>query len=409
MFTILSLRLRKNIDFIASFFRDAAIIGFVFLFSLLQASNGGGITSFTVLALVFALDTAFYGQPTFTFWNFLRVNASPVSSFYGSSPWHYYFSQALPVLCTTSLPFVLHGCFLAVKKGEVKLTIIAGCIGWTMAIYSLLGHKEWRFLHPVLPMLHLLGARSLLELYNRSAEGDRSRQVSSRTKRSMKLSIRTRHLVLLLLSVPASIYVILFHCTGQIMVMSYLRNLPVDDSTTIGFLMPCHSTPWQAYLHRPDLAHPGKMWALGCEPPLGYVRCDVPASVLTHFSCRIKDHANYRDQTDVFFESPVAYLQSHFPPRVNNSFPPSPSPISVPDASFVSSLAAIELRGGLWDLGWRHEWPKYLVMFGALLNEPGILPLLQERGYHEVWKGGWEWEGEGKRKGGVRVWHHGTS
>lgn len=46
-------------------------------------------------------------------------------------------------------------------------------------------------------------------------------------------------------------------------------------------------------------------------------------------------------------------------------------------------------------------------MFGALLSEPGILPMLQEKGYREVWKGGWEWEGEGKRKGGVRVWQHG--
>jgi len=81
----------------------------------------------------------------------------------------------------------------------------------------------------------------------------------------------------------------------------------------------------------------------------------------------------------------------------------------VPGGSFASSLTAIELRGGLWDLGWRHEWPKYLVMFGALLSESGILPLLQERGYHEVWKGGREWEGEGKRKGGVRVWQHGIS
>ncbi|KAL4067708.1 glycosyltransferase family 22 protein [Scleroderma citrinum] len=372
MFAILLLRLRKTPGLVVSFLRDATTIGF------------------TVLALIFALDTAFYGQPTLTLWNFLRVNASSVSSFYGSSPWHYYFSQALPVLCTTSLPFVLHGCYLLAKHGEVKLKILAGCVGWTIAIYSLLGHKEWRFLHPVLPMLHILGARSLLELYHRSAEVDRSQQAGSRTKRRARLPIRTRDLVLLLLSVPASIYVTLFHCTGQITVMTYLRNLPVDDSTTIGFLMPCHSTPWQAYLHRPDLAHPGKMWALGCEPPLG-----------------VQDHARYRDQTDVFFASPVAYLQSHFPVQVNTSFPPSPYPSSVPDASFVSSVSAIELHKRSWDLGWQHEWPKYIVIFGALLGEPGILPLFQGKGYHEVWKGGWEWEGEGKRQKGVRVWQHG--
>lgn len=240
---------------------------------MFHGSDRRDAISFTILALTFALDTAFYGRPTLTFWNFLHVNASPVSLFYGSSPWHYYFSQALPILCTTSLPFVFHGCFLAVKKGEVKLKIVAGCIGWTMTVYSLSGHKEWRFLHPLLPMLHLLGARSLLELYNRFAEGNRSQLSSNRPKRPVVLSIRTRDLVFLLLSAPASIYVVLFHCTGQLSVMTYLRNLPVDNSTTVGFLMPCHSTPWQAYLHRPDLADPGKMWALGCEPPLGYLRC----------------------------------------------------------------------------------------------------------------------------------------
>lgn len=371
IFSVLSLQLRSHPRRLIIFTRDAVVIGAI------------------VLTVSFVLDTLFYGQPTLTLLNFLCVNASPVSSFYGSSPWHYYLLQAIPILCTTSLPFVLHGCLLAVKKSEVKLKILTGCVAWTIGVYSLLGHKEWRFLHPLLPMLHVLGARSLGELYNHDPQAHRSRR-PSKTKQ-LGPPLRTCYLVLLLLPVPASVYVTFFHCTGQIEVMSYLRALPVDVSTTIGFLMPCHSTPWQAYLHRPDLAHPGKMWALGCEPPL-----------------MVRDKARYKDQTDLFFESPKAYMLSHFPPEVDPSFPPSPFPSSIPDQSFVSTLAAMESHNNSWDMGWRHEWPKYIVMFGALLREPNVLSLLQEKGYREIWKGGREWDGDERRKGGVRVWEHGT-
>ena len=65
------------------------------------------------------------------------------------------------------------------------------------------------------------------------------------------------------------IYVTFFHGRAQVAVMHYLRSLPPANLTSVGFLMPCHSTPWQAYLHRADLVEEGRMWALGCEPPLG--------------------------------------------------------------------------------------------------------------------------------------------
>lgn len=121
---------------------------------------------------VFVLDSAFYGKPTLSLLNFLRVNASPVSLFYGSSPWHYYLSQALPILCSTSLPFVLHGMHLAVQNNEKNLKTMFGCIFWTLVVFSLVGHKEWRFLHPLLPMLHIFASRSLVELYHRSAKAE---------------------------------------------------------------------------------------------------------------------------------------------------------------------------------------------------------------------------------------------
>ncbi|KIL00916.1 glycosyltransferase family 22 protein [Paxillus rubicundulus Ve08.2h10] len=389
MFALLFWRLRTNTKLLVRTLLDCAIIGF------------------TAILGIFALDTWFYGRPTLTLLNFLRVNASPVSSFYGSSPWHYYLSQALPILCTTTLPFVLHGLWLAFREDEAKLRILAGCIGWTVFVYSLMGHKEWRFLHPLLPIMHIFATRSIVQLALRDVEVGHSKRASSNFTGQSLFRRRIVISAILSLSIPASVYVVFFHCTGQIKVMSFLRRAPVDNSTTIGFLMPCHSTPWQAYLHRPDLAEPGRMWALGCEPPLGYAE---PPSSLTDSTegdeSSLGAHAKYKDQTDVFFESPISYIKNHFPARVDHTFPPSPYPSSVPNATFIQTIQTVKTQSGSWDLGWRHEWPRYIVCFGALLEEPGMRALFNGNGYLEVWKGGWDWEGEGKRRGGVRVWEY---
>lgn len=272
MFVILFWRARRNAKLLASILRDAVCIGCVPLALHSRKLSFDVSPSSAVLLAVFTLDTWFYGRPTLTLKNFLLVNASPVSSFYGSNPWHYYIVQALPILCMSALPFVLHGLQLAFAKHGSKLHIMAGCIGWTVSVYSFIGHKEWRFLHPLLPMMHILAAESIVQLIQ-GQEVRHARPIS----RSPATWRRLQFIIplILVLSIPASIYVMFFHCTSQIEVMSFLRQLPVDNSTTIGFLMPCHSTPWQAYLHRPDLAQPGRMWALGCEPPLGYVRCFI--------------------------------------------------------------------------------------------------------------------------------------
>jgi len=284
MFGLLTRRLKFRSSHTFAVVRDCAIIGFVAsIHCCAKQIVTCDVHSSLTLVAIFALDSAFYGRPTLSLVNFLQVNASSVSSFYGSSPWHYYLLQALPVLCSTSLPFVLHGMRLALKNDEVKMKTMLGCIIWTLAVFSCIGHKEWRFLHPLLPMLHIFASRSLVELYHRSAEAEIDPQKHERNSAAKRvaifpLPIRTRDLCLLLLAIPASIYVVFFHCVGQLQVMSYLRSLPPENLTSVGFLTPCHSTPWQAYLHRPELALPGRMWALGCEPPLGYVNHIVSIS-----------------------------------------------------------------------------------------------------------------------------------
>lgn len=137
-----------------------------------------------------------------------------------------------------------------------------GLIAWTIGIYSLAGHKEWRFIHPLLPLLHILAATSLVYLYDAKATR------TGLPKKSRVFPIRKLHLCLLLLNLPAIYYVARVHGRAQIEVMHYLRSLPPSEVRSAGFLMPCHSTPWQAYLHLHSLADDGKLWAIGCEPPL---------------------------------------------------------------------------------------------------------------------------------------------
>ncbi|KAJ7444883.1 glycosyltransferase family 22 protein [Mycena latifolia] len=350
--------------------------------SFLAIIQDGVIISAATVSGIFALDSLYYGTPTFTPLNFLATNLSSVSLFYGGNTWHYYLSQAVPIMCTTSLPFVLREVWLILRGREsAALGTMLGCVAWTIGIYSLSGHKEWRFIHPLLPMLHVFAAKAS---YDMSTSALKTR-INDPSKRPLPL--QRRILITLLISLPISCYIALLYCSAPIQVMSFIRSLPREElQNGVGFLMPCHSTPGHAYLHRKELAD-GRMWALGCEPPL-----------------QDQDLASYRDQTTLFFASPYTYLEERFPQAVDPAFPLSPFPTSVPGALEHSTAAPGQYP-------WAHAWPQYLVFFGALLQEEGVQKLLEQRGYANVWSAGRAWEGDSdERKGGVQVWKYmGTS
>lgn len=140
--------------------------------------------------------------------------------------------------------------------------LLLGVIIWTMGAYSLLGHKEWRFIHPLVPLFHILAAKSLVD---RSS----STPAAKSKLKTRRLPVHKAFIGLVLATLPVSLWIMLVHCSGPLSVMSFIRNIPEDElqGGVVGLLMPCHSTPGHAYLHRPQLAHDG-LWALGCEPPL---------------------------------------------------------------------------------------------------------------------------------------------
>lgn len=156
-----------------------------------------------------------------------------------------------------------------IEPATRRLKVLLGCVIWTLGVYSMAGHKEWRFLHPLLPLLHILAAKSLVDTYEASCpKVDTMKQPQLQKESGTWLPVRPKHMWLILSAIPAALYIVLFHSSAQISVMSYLRSVPTEELRSVGFLMPCHSTPWQAYLHRPHLSEYGRLWALGCEPPL---------------------------------------------------------------------------------------------------------------------------------------------
>lgn len=64
--------------------------------------------------------------------NFIKFNILyGVADFYGSHPWHWYFSQGFAVVIGPHLPFFLHGCSLAFRKYRILLATVL----WTIVVY----------------------------------------------------------------------------------------------------------------------------------------------------------------------------------------------------------------------------------------------------------------------------------
>lgn len=226
--------------------------------------------SLSCVGLCLSIDSWFYGRLTFTPLNFLRVNVvQQISLFYGANPWHFYFTQALPFNMLAMLPFTLHGCWLLLGSRDHRSaasTAVRAALS-TIVVLSILSHKEFRFIQPLLPILHCASAYSLVNGRTEQPVIDSFNWLPNVKKRDVKL--------MLFINIPAALFFICIHQKGQVTIADYIRHSPAGTIQSFGFLMPCHSTPWQSYIHRPDLevtdvksGYGGKLWALTCEPPL---------------------------------------------------------------------------------------------------------------------------------------------
>ncbi|KAH8730087.1 Alg9-like mannosyltransferase family-domain-containing protein [Phaeosphaeriaceae sp. PMI808] len=341
---------------------------------------------FLVLAASGLCDRLYYGVWTLPPVRFLYFNiAQSLAVFYGKNRADYYFTEGLPLLLTTAIPFAIVGIWKVLqgqeswhepKEGsqstsspapklihDVTQLRILGRLAWTSIIttvtLSLISHKEVRFLYPLLPFLHVIAAGPLTTFLPCNAPLNRKAIIA----------------FLLLTNIFIGGYLSTIHQRGVIDVLSYLRHkheshttlssphpTPIPNTTT-AFLMPCHSTPWRSHLIHSELS----AWSLTCEPPL-----HIPLP-LRH---------TYLDEADEFYLNPggpARWLRDNM-------------------ESIDTITAAGSRSGRHWarqdpkfKAKFRRTWPRYLVFFAQL---EGTMEGGFNSHFHDDWR----------RVGDVVVW-----
>ncbi|KAL4706419.1 hypothetical protein ACJJTC_010902 [Scirpophaga incertulas] len=199
---------------------------------------------------IVALDSYFHGSLIVTPWEFFRFNIlHDIASFYGQHPWHWYLLQGIPaVLGINLVPVLLAiiGVLRRPKENKVRMLFLVA-ITIHIAMYSLIPHKEFRFVLPLLPLFLYL-AQDVIVPWSRKAK---------------KWQLYIVATLILLGNVVPAMYFGLIHQAGTLKVMPLLRDAIPHNRTSVLFLMPCHSTPLYSHLHINVTTR-----YLKCEPPL---------------------------------------------------------------------------------------------------------------------------------------------
>ena len=344
-------------------------------------------------------DRLYYGSWTLPPVRFFYVNViQSLAGFYGQNNWHYYLTQGYPLLLTTALPFTLPGIYSAFAGQPISkqpspnggILHQLACISLVVpAFLSLLSHKEVRFIYPILPCLHVLTAPGLVFYFGPAIDDNSSNFDLSRASIFMR---RILLACLLSINVLIATYTTMVHAQGALAVINYLRHQYsihyVSDSVhqsdsdimTVGFLMPCHSTPWRSHLVFSGI----DAWALRCEPPLNMTS---------------DEKSLYLDEADQFYADPTLWLRSNMarhPPRPKKLFKSKGSPKHARSMIYADSRA----------IGWKEskrEWPEYLVFFEQL--ETLMQFQLRNSDYSECWRSfNTRWHDDWRRRGDIIVW-----
>ncbi|XP_058082019.1 mannosyltransferase APTG1 [Magnolia sinica] len=232
-----------------------------------------------VLGITSLLDRWMYGSWVFVPLNFLKFNfLSSGGDYYGTHKWHWYFTQGFSVMLFSFLPFSIAGIF---QSKEWKLS---GLIAWVLGLYSVLGHKEFRFVLPVLPIALMFSGYSLAAMENLDSSDNRKKGASKfhiRCPTKMQLSI----FFLLVTNLPMALYMSLVHQRGSEDVMNFLAKEALHGRVdSVIFLMPCHATPYYSTLH-----------------------CNLPMRFL---DCSPSDDKGSLDESDRFMMDPVGFVSN---------------------------------------------------------------------------------------------------
>ncbi|RKP25110.1 Alg9-like mannosyltransferase family-domain-containing protein [Syncephalis pseudoplumigaleata] len=119
------------------------------------------------IPLTVAVDSYFWQKfPKWPEFDVFWFNAIDLrSSEWGVSPWHAYFTTLIPRILHVALPLAAYGAWS--NRGVRTLL-------WPMlvfvSLYSALGHKEWRFIMYIAPIVNLAAAVGLAQLFSRQSK-----------------------------------------------------------------------------------------------------------------------------------------------------------------------------------------------------------------------------------------------
>ena len=238
-----------------------------------QASAVGA----AVFGVTMLVDRWCYGRWIIVPWNFFVFNViEGGSSLYGGHPVHWYVTSGLPTILFTFAPLLLVG--LQVGPLEPRLlapvVVVLGCL-------SIIAHKEFRFMMPLMPVAVVYIGIGLDNLQRRHS------------KRHVKLLVG----FLAISHLAAALYTSCVHQRGTTDVMLELRmriaelqhtKLLERDTEAVHFLMPCHSTPYFSQLH-----YDVNMRFLDCSP----------AAI---------DDLTAVDEADQFYADPAAFVGMNY-------------------------------------------------------------------------------------------------
>lgn len=233
-----------------------------------------------------AIDTFCYGHFVVTPWEFFKINVlQRTSENYGTMHYLWYFTSALPVLLglqNLALPFAVYQVCRNYSKSRQSMVLIA-IVAWTMGVYSLLAHKEFRFILPLLPILIYLTTTNIIDSTFRLTE----------TKRKLLIFL------LIISNLLPGLYFSLIHQRGSMETMKVLRKELKTENPKADFLFltPCHATPLYSHLHANISTR-----FLTCEPNL-------------------EGLTNYVDEADQFFSQPMKWLEDNYPAKSNVKMP----------------------------------------------------------------------------------------
>ncbi|KAJ1433546.1 GPI mannosyltransferase [Sesbania bispinosa] len=209
-----------------------------------------------VLGLTCLLDRFMYGTWILVPLNFLKFNfLSSGGDYYGTHKWHWYFTQGFTVMIFSHLPFCIAGIIYS------KQWKFAGLLAWVLGFYSVLGHKEFRFVLPVLPIALMFSGYSLAMIEDPGSPEYKGK-VSSKKHTKCPPKMKAAVVFLLATNIPMALYMSLVHQRGPEDVMHHLGKEALHGKVkSILFLTPCHATPYYSMLH-----HNLPMQFLDCTP-----------------------------------------------------------------------------------------------------------------------------------------------